>query len=939
MKQGKKLLSLFLAAAVAVTGINFGGAIEVDAAAKEPAVVQDVTADDGDMAALARAVSASDGLTKASYQEQTLTAVNTASATAKEILENGAGAATKADVTAAISGLETAVNGIKDVSPSEGQAVVTPADATAENKQVLNASIAAAEALTESAYTADSWTVFQGVLNAAKAALTGNQKVVVLNTVKLNGAIVALVKKTETDDSVVTPDSVTVSPGEATVEKGGSQQFTATVNYKEGYVKVSGDDGVTWKVEGQGKDTTKIDATGKLVVAEDETAAKLTVTATSTKDTSKKDTATVTVVDKGEVPTTPVVKTVEVDPATARVEQGGNQQFTAIVSGDGLEEKDKGVTWSVAAKEGEKKAGTTITAGKLTVAADETAVLIVTATSKTDDTKSDTAEVTVVEKGKLPVVTGVTIDPKTATVEQAGEKEFTATVAGENLTEADQEVIWNVAAKEGEKKAGTTITAGKLTVAADETAVLIVTATSKTDDTKSDTAEVTVVEKGKLPVVTGVTIDPKTATVEQAGEKEFTATVAGENLTEADQEVIWNVAAKEGEKKAGTTITAGKLTVAADETAVLIVTATSKTDDTKSDTAEVTVVEKGKLPVVTGVAVTPKTATVEKGKTQKFSAAVAGENLTEADKAVTWTVTGTTNANTKIAADGTLTVAANETAATLTVTATSKTDNTKKGSATVTVKTPSVTVTVNKTDLKKAIDAAAKLKKSKYTAKTWKTFNNALTAARNTYSNANATQAQVNAARTTLLNAQKKLIFKVTKVTITGSKQMAAGKKITLKATVKPAKQVTKKVKWAVDKKSKKYASVNSKGVVTAKKNAGGKTIKVTASATDDSKKKATFSIKVMKKAVSKITLKAGKKKVKAGKKITVKATVKPSKNASKLVTWSLDKTCVKKKYATISSKGVVKTTKKGKNKTITVTATATDGSKKKAKIKIKITK
>ncbi len=370
----------------------------------------------------------------------------------------------------------------------------------------------------------------------------------------------------------------------------------------------------------------------------------------------------------------------------------------------------------------------------------------------------------------------------------------------------------------------------------------------------------------------------------------------------------------------------------------MIVTATSKTDDTKSDTAEVTVVEKGKLPVVTGVAVTPKTATVEKGKSQKFAAAVTGENLTtEDDKAVTWTVTGTTNANTKIAADGTLTVAANETAATLTVTATSKTDNTKKDSATVTVKTPSVTV--NKADLKKAIDAAAKLKKSKYTAKTWKTFNNALTAARNTYNNANATQVQVNTARTTLLNAQKKLIFKVTKVTITGSKQMAAGKKITLKATVKPAKQVTKKVKWAVDKKSKKYASVNSKGVVTAKKNAGGKTIKVTASATDDSKKKATFSIKVMKKAVSKITLKAGKKKVKAGKKITVKATVKPSKNASKLVTWSLDKTCVKKKYATISSKGVVKTTKKGKNKTITVTATATDGSKKKAKIKIKITK
>jgi len=836
MKQGKKLLSLFLAAAVAVTGINFGGAIEVDAAAKEPAVVQDVTADDGDMAALARAVSASDGLTTASYQEATLAAVNTASKAAKDVLEKGAGVATKAEVTGAINNLENAIGGVQEVTGSDGKAVVvSPTDG---NKEVRDASVEAANALIKNADAYVSVEALQTAVDTANE--NGVQKVVVGNTVKLNGAIVALVKKTETDDSVVTPDSVTVSPGEATVEKGGSQQFTATVNYKEGYIKVSGDDGVTWKVDGQAKDATKIDATGRLVVAEDETATTLTVTATSKKDTSKKDTATVTVVDKGEVPTTPVVRKVTVTPKEVDVEQGGKQKFDAIVTGDGLEATDMTVTWDVTGG----ATGTKIENGELTVAENETAeTLTVTATSTKDTSKKDTATVTVVEKGTLPAVTEVVVTPKEAEVEKGTAKKFEAEVKGTNLAEADKKAVtW-------------TVTGG-------------------------------------------------------ASEK-----------TEIAED--------------------GTLTVAADETAAtLTVTATSKKDTSKKDTATVTVREPGTVttPVVTGVAVTPKTATVEKGKSQKFAAAVTGENLTtEDDKAVTWTVTGTTNANTKIAADGTLTVAANETAATLTVTATSKTDNTKKDSATVTVKTPSVTV--NKADLKKAIDAAAKLKKSKYTAKTWKTFNNALTAARNTYNNANATQVQVNTARTTLLNAQKKLIFKVTKVTITGSKQMAAGKKITLKATVKPAKQVTKKVKWAVDKKSKKYASVNSKGVVTAKKNAGGKTIKVTASATDDSKKKATFSIKVMKKAVSKITLKAGKKKVKAGKKITVKATVKPSKNASKLVTWSLDKTCVKKKYATISSKGVVKTTKKGKNKTITVTATATDGSKKKAKIKIKITK
>lgn len=79
------------------------------------------------------------------------------------------------------------------------------------------------------------------------------------------------------------------------------------------------------------------------------------------------------------------------------------------------------------------------------------------------------------------------------------------------------------------------------------------------------------------------------------------------------------------------------------------------------------------------VTVSPKTATVAPGGTQKFSA--AGE--------VTWTVTGSSAvaSGTKMADDGTLTVAATETNTTLTVKATDKTDTTKTGTATVTVAT------------------------------------------------------------------------------------------------------------------------------------------------------------------------------------------------------------------------------------------------------------
>ena len=88
-------------------------------------------------------------------------------------------------------------------------------------------------------------------------------------------------------------------------------------------------------------------------------------------------------------------------------------------------------------------------------------------------------------------------------------------------------------------------------------------------------------------------------------------------------------------------------------------------------------------PGVTSVTVAPDTATVAKGATQKFTAAVEGDEGVA--QTVNWTVTGGAKAGTAITADGTLTVAADETAATLTVTATSTVDSTKKGTATVTV--------------------------------------------------------------------------------------------------------------------------------------------------------------------------------------------------------------------------------------------------------------
>ena len=93
----------------------------------------------------------------------------------------------------------------------------------------------------------------------------------------------------------------------------------------------------------------------------------------------------------------------------------------------------------------------------------------------------------------------------------------------------------------------------------------------------------------------------------------------------------------------------------------------------------------GTTPTITGVTVTPATATVQQGNTRQFSASVTGTG--DFSQAVTWTVEGAVSAGTTISTTGLLTVGADETATTLTVRATSNGDNTKSGTAAVTVET------------------------------------------------------------------------------------------------------------------------------------------------------------------------------------------------------------------------------------------------------------
>lgn len=89
-----------------------------------------------------------------------------------------------------------------------------------------------------------------------------------------------------------TVSTVTVSPATASVAKGASKVFTATVA-GEGAIS----NGVMWSVAGSSavKAGTKIDENGNLTIASNETNTALTVTATSKQDGTKTGTAAVTV--------------------------------------------------------------------------------------------------------------------------------------------------------------------------------------------------------------------------------------------------------------------------------------------------------------------------------------------------------------------------------------------------------------------------------------------------------------------------------------------------------------------------------------------------------------------------------------------------------------------------------------------------------------------
>jgi Fe-S cluster assembly iron-binding protein IscA len=178
---------------------------------------------------------------------------------------------------------------------------------------------------------------------------------------------------------------VTVSPSPVALKTGAAQQFTATVSG-------SANRGVNWSVSGKGctgATCGTITAAGLYTApATAPNPAAVTITATSQSDPLASGTATVTI-------GTPIKVTVA--PPTASVATGGQQKFTATVTGNA----NTAVNWSLTGPSCPNACGSINGTGEYTApAAVPNSNVTVVATSQADGVSNGTATVTVTSKNE-----------------------------------------------------------------------------------------------------------------------------------------------------------------------------------------------------------------------------------------------------------------------------------------------------------------------------------------------------------------------------------------------------------------------------------------------------------------------------------------------------------------------------------------------------------
>ncbi len=392
-----------------------------------------------------------------------------------------------------------------------------------------------------------------------------------------------------------TLSSISVSPSSASLSVNGTQQFTATGHYSDSSTKDL-TNSATWSSSNSG--VASVTSGG---LATGVAAGTSTITATSG---SKSGTATVTVAAAN-------LTSITVSPATASIEAGATQQFTATGHYDDSSTRDltSSVTWSSSST----SLATINSAGLATGVASGS--VTITATS---GSVSSTAALTVTAVPRT--LTSITVSPATASVVQGLTTNFTATghYSDNSTQDLTASVTWTSSAT-----GVATVAAGVATGVSAGTANIVATSGSI-----SGTAALTVT----APTLSTISVSPATATVSAGGTQQFTATGHYNNNTTQDltSSVSWT---SSDTSKATISVTGLATTLASGS---VTITATS---GAISGNAALTITSA----TLQSITISPASASIAKGLTQQFTATghysdSTTQNLTST---VTWTSSST----------------------------------------------------------------------------------------------------------------------------------------------------------------------------------------------------------------------------------------------------------------------------------------------------------
>ena len=256
----------------------------------------------------------------------------------------------------------------------------------------------------------------------------------------------------------------------------------------------------------------------------------------------------------------PVSAGISISPRTTSLQAGQTQQFTAAVTGSGTH----AIAWTAS--------GGTINSAGLYTAPAVAGTYVVTATTARSRRGGSSAGVTpgsavvTVTASAPPPVTGsvqVSVSPTAASLQTGAQQQFSASVSGTS----NSAVTWSASS-------GSIATSGMYT-APGNAGTYTITATSNSDSTKSGSALVVV----SAPQLVSVSISPGSASVDEATQAQFTATVSGLSNTA----VTWAVTRGTG------TITQSGLFTAPKSAESDVITATSQGNTAKSASASITV--------------------------------------------------------------------------------------------------------------------------------------------------------------------------------------------------------------------------------------------------------------------------------------------------------------------------------------------------------------